>query len=345
MNKIASNTIRIKQLNVELVKDALMELTCATKLAIAKETGLSVATCGNILNELLKRGEVIELDAEEPNGGRPAKRFMYNANYCYVACIYMSYEKGVSRLTYAVVNLIGEIIEEDSVTIDVISYESIDELIERLLAKYGIIKAIGIGVPGAVYEGVVLDNCDIKELRNLPLGEQLKEKYSIEVVVENDMNLTALGFYKKQNYDEDKNIAIINFPEDNCIGSGIIVDGHIIKGNTNFAGEVSYLPINTSNHDLSKWLNINNNRFLATVVRTIVSVIAIINPDTIVLTGELISKDILEDTYNGCLKIIPKEHIPKIIIRENTHDDYMNGLVSVTIESLTCDVQLVKKRI
>jgi len=344
MNKIASNTIRIKQLNVELVKDALMELTSATKLAIAKETGLSVATCGNILNELLKRGEVIELDAEEPNGGRPAKRFMYNANYCYVACIYMSCEKGVSRLTYAVVNLIGEIIEKDSVMIDVINYESIDELIGRLLAKYEIIKAIGIGVPGAVYEGVVLDNCDIKELINFPLGDQLKEKYSIEVVVENDMNLTALGFYKKQNYDEDKNIAIINFPEDNCIGSGIIVDGHIIKGNTNFAGEVSYLPINAFHYCFNKRLD-KNNRFLPTVIKTIVSIIAIINPETIVLTGELISKNMLEDIYKGCLKMIPEKHMPKIIIRENMHDDYMNGLVSVTIDSLTCDVQLVKKRI
>ncbi|MFE5429676.1 ROK family protein [Peribacillus simplex] len=344
MNQVISNTTKIKQINVEMVKDALIELKYGTKQTISSETGLSVATCGNILNELVESGEVIEVDLEQPSGGRPARRFMYNANYCYVACIYVSYEEGVNKITHAVTNLVGEIIEEDSVIVDSVSYESIVSLIDKLVAKYEIIKAIGMGVPAVVCDGDVVGNCDIKELSNLPLQKQLKKLFPIEIIVENDMNLKALGFYRKQNFHNSKSIAVINFPKDNCIGSGIIVDGHIIKGNTNFAGEVSYLPLGLSQDDLIKELE-KDDQFLRLAVKIITSIITVINPATIALTGELVRSDMIEEIISGCLKIVPKEHMPEIIVRENIHDDYINGLVSVTIESLACDVQLVKKRI
>ncbi len=344
MNQIISNTMRIKQLNVELVKSALIEMTYGTKLTVANATGLSVATCGNILNELLENGEVIEVDTEQPNGGRPARRFTYNANYCYVGCMYIGYENGVPKITYAVSNLIGEIIEENSVILDSIDYGAIENLIVQLTETYDMIKAIGIGVPAVVYEGIVVGDCDIRNLINFPLEKKLKARFPLEIVVENDMNLIAVGFYRKQNYDQDKNIAVIEFPKDKCIGSGIIIEGHIIKGNTNFAGEVSYLPFDITQEEQLKRLD-SEEGFLPLAVKTIVSVIAVINPDTIVLTGELVRSDMLEEISHECLKTIPKEHMPRIIIREDIYEDYMNGLISVTIESLTCDIQLVKKRI
>jgi predicted NBD/HSP70 family sugar kinase len=344
MNKIVSNNSKVKQLNIELVKDALIELTYATTQTVAKTTGLSIATCGNILNELLESGEVIEVDLEQPKGGRPARRFMYNANYCYVACIYLNYKGGDYKITYAVANLINEIIEEDSVILDDINYESIVGLIDKLIAKHDNIRAVGVGVPAAVCDDVLVGDCEIKGLINFPLGKRLKEKYPINIIVENDMNLKVLGLYKKQNYDKHKNIAVITFPKNSCIGSGIVVDGHVVKGNTQFAGEVSYLPFDISQEELITQLQ-SVDGFLPIVVKTIVSIIAVINPETIALTGELVRPDMLEDIFNGCLKIIPEKHMPKIIIRENIHDDYINGLISVTIESLTCDFKLVKKRI
>lgn len=342
MNKIASNTIWIKRLNVQLVKDALIKLNYGTKLTISRETGLSIATCGNILNELLDQGEVIEVDMEQPNGGRPARRFIYNANYYYVACIYMSYERGIYHLTHAVVNLIGEKLEEDSVTLDNIGYEDIDCLIGKLISKYDV-KAIGIGIPGVVHNSIVVGECDIRSLINFPLEQKLKEKYSIKIIIENDMNLKTLGFYNSLNYDEDKNIAVINFPRGNCIGSGIIVDGSVIKGNTNFAGEVSYLPLFDSQQELMQQLE-SEDGFIPVAAKVITSVITIINPDTIALTGDIVKSNMCDDIIKKCSEIIPKEHMPNIMIRENIQDDYMNGLVSVTIESMTCHLHLVKKK-
>ncbi|HWR09054.1 ROK family protein, partial [Sporomusa sp.] len=184
---------------------------------------------------------------------------------------------------------------------------------------------------------------DIKELIDLPLATWLKAKYNLQITVENDMNLTSYGFYKKQNYDEDKTIAVVIFPQDNCSGAGIIVDGHIIRGNTNFAGEVSYLPFDHSQEQI-KQIN-SADVYFPLMVKTIASIIAIINPETIVITGGLIRLDMMEDIYNACETIIPHEHMPQIIIQENMQGDYINGLISITLERLACDIQLIEKRI
>ncbi|MGE8206980.1 ROK family protein [Heyndrickxia sp. NPDC080065] len=74
---------------------------------------------------------------------------------------------------------------------------TIDRFVEALVLNYPDIKALGIGIPGFVHQGVI-NVCDIAELRNVPLEAQLREKYELEVTVDNDMNLTAYGFYKNR---------------------------------------------------------------------------------------------------------------------------------------------------
>lgn len=94
MSKVTNNTTIIKQINTELIKSTLKLLKHATKPLLANETGLSLATCNTILNELLLTGEVIAVELEASNGGRPATRFMYNADSSYIAYIYKKAEGG-----------------------------------------------------------------------------------------------------------------------------------------------------------------------------------------------------------------------------------------------------------
>ncbi|WP_238528288.1 ROK family protein [Acetonema longum] len=339
--------MRVKQVNVELVKTALKALKIGTKSTIANATGLSVATCGNILNELLGRGEVIETDLEESSGGRPAKRFIYNANYAYIACIYVSNEGGTYRVVYAIANLTGEIIERNSSEAESINYEAIDKLIENLTGKYANIKAVGIGIPGIVHKGLIGAG-DIEELVDIPLAARLKAKYNLQITVENDVNLTAYGFCQKQRYEEDKTVAVVMFPEGNCSGAGIVIDGRIIRGNTSFAGEVSYLPLNYSQEEQIRQTK-NPDVFFSLMVKTIISIIAVINPAIIAVTGGLTRLDTRLDTMEGiarsCEAIIPREHMPQIIIKENMQEDCIHGLISITLESMACDIQLIEKRL
>lgn len=338
------NTTKTKKLNRELVVSALVEKSPCTRKKIAELTGLSVATCGNILNELIARGEAFEKEAAESNGGRPARCYVYNPNHSFVAGLFLAKENDQVKITYSIANMTAEIIEKGSKQVDSVNYRTIDAMVSQLFNKNKNIQAISIGIPGVVNHGSIVDDCDFAELINYPLEAKLSAKYQIKVMIENDMNLKALGFYRKQEYDSPKSIAVINFPSDSCSGSGIIVDGHILKGNSNFAGEVSYLPLKPTRDMLVKKM-VNEEKSLDPIIQTVISVISIINPDTIALTGDRIQPSMLHPILDDCLKWIPEKHMPHIIIREDIQDEYLTGLLDVSLKSLGCEIQLIKKHL
>ncbi|MDQ0050338.1 hypothetical protein J2T18_004677 [Paenibacillus polymyxa] len=114
----------------------------------------------------------------------------------------------------------------------------------------------------------------------------------------------------------------MTFPKDNFPGSGFIVDGYLLKGNTKFAGEVSFSAVRS----LQQLANIRSEKgFLPLAVKTLASIIAIINPVSIMLTGNLIEPTHIEEIRKGCLRDIPEEHMPQIFLKRDTPSDYMAG--------------------
>lgn len=333
MKQMISNTAQVKRYNVGIVKNTLKALPSGTKTTIAKITGLSVATCNTILNELTATGEIFEVTNEYSNVGRPAKAYQFNEDFSYICCIYMSYENEKKNLTYAVVNLLGNVIEKQSMVKEYINYEVIETLVQKLMEQYENIKAIGIGIPGVVNKQNIIDFCDIEELGRCALAEMLTGQFGVYVVVENDMNLIAYGFYQSVEHQEDRSVAVVSFFKDNWPGSGIIVDGHIIRGNTNFAGEVSYLPFGFTRNQQKELLK-NREGIIQIVGKTISSLTAIINPESIIMTGTILTEDMLGEIYDLCNQTIPKNHMPHILLEHNVQGYYLKGLSSLALEYL-----------
>ncbi|HEY5525606.1 MAG TPA: ROK family protein [Clostridium sp.] len=333
MKQIISNTAQVKSYNVEMVKTTLKALPSGTKTTISRITGLSVATCNTILNELATRGEILEVAGEYANVGRPAKVYKFNENYSYICCIYMSYENRENILNYAVVNLLGDIIKEHSMVKHRIDYDEIENLVQELIQQYDNIEALGIGIPGVVTRKNVVDFCDIEELANCALAERLTAKLDKPVVIENDMNLIAYGLYQAEEYLEDTSIAVVGLFKDNWPGSGIIVDGHILRGNTNFAGEVSYLPFGCTYNEQKEVLN-DREGSIQIITKIICSLVAIINPETIVITGTILTEDTLAEICTLVSEIIPTKHRPQIRLENNINKYYLKGVSSMTLEYL-----------
>lgn len=342
MDPIINNTMRVKKMNQELVRQTLKTMKQAKKSTVAKTTGLSVATCGSILNEMLVTGELIELDVEESNGGRPAKVYQYNMNFSYIACIIIKAGMNMHSLKFTVSNLAGEAVEQGYEEYKRMDATTVDQLIDRLVFQYPQIRAVGIGVPGAVNQGVI-NVCDIPELINVQLEASIREKYGIEVILENDMNLTVYGFYQKQDYDEEKSVAVATFIEGSLPGAGSMVNGHIHRGSTRFAGEIAFLPFGISHEEQYRQLH-NRNTFHSIAARAVSSLIAIINPETIALTGSLMQPTDVDLIRQECLMNIPEMHMPQLILLEYPDEDYMYGLITMTQESLDYSLQLVEKR-
>lgn len=157
------------------------------------------------------------------------------------------------------------------------------------------------------------------------------------------MNLTVYGFFKQQDYEEDKTIVVLTFIKGAFPGAGMMIDGHIHKGNTRFAGEVSFLPFGISRDEQFIRLG-QTETFIPLAAHTIASLTAVINPETIALTGEQVRQEDVPHIYQSCLAFIPEEHMPHLIVLDHPDDYYMNGLIAITLESLTYSLQLVEKR-
>jgi len=342
--KSITNTANVKQMNTALIKTVLKAMPGNTKANIALATGLSHATCNTILNELVTTGEVLEMEKENSNGGRPAQQYQFNGDYAHVICLYIDNENRNPVIKYALINLLGNILKEKSIKKDTVDYDTLEELIGELLQDYQKVKTIGIGIPGVVLKHTVISFCDIKALVGCHLAERLQSKFGVNVILENDMNLTALGFYQAQNYEEDTSIAVLTFIKDNLPGAGIIVDGHIVRGYSNFAGEVSFLPFDCTRKQQFQLLRTRDG-VLNFTTKSLCSIIAVINPQTIILTGTLLSEDMLEEIICCCSNIIPKEHMPHIFLQETVHEYYIRGLLEMSLESLTYPLKMIQKRI
>lgn len=95
---------------------------------------------------------------------------------------------------------------------------------------------------------------------------------------------------------------------------------------------MSYLPYGITREEQLRLLqSAGDPRRLA--VHALVSIISIINPATIVITGNNILPEMLEDLRNGCLEIIPQGHMPELIIQRDTRQEYMTGLITATTDT------------
>lgn len=313
-----------------------------TKTELAKATGLSVMTCGTILNELLKTGEVIELEIDPSSGGRPAIRYQYNADYAQVLCLYARTEGNMSFFSYQVCNLLGECLEEQIINSSDITYETYETVIGEVLLCYPQIKVISVGVQGVVNQGII-GECDIKALEGIAIEARLKEKYELDIIAQNDMNLITYGYYQKQEYEHDKNIAYLYIPEDNYIGSGIIVRGKVVKGETNFAGELSFLPLGISRSEQIEQFK-QTKTMISLAAKSMASMITVINPALIVIAGLCVKEEDLSLIQQELEMMIPKEHLPIIIYQSDIHEDYMGGLKALAFEKMSYELKLVKKK-
>ena len=120
--------------------------------------------------------------------------------------------------------------------------EIVNELISKAKLKTSNIKAISLGIPGSLnpYTGVIGLAPNIG-LHNFPIKKKLQEKISIPVLIENDVNLGALGIQKFGVAKKAKNVLVAFIGTG--IGGAIIIDKKIYRGSNFVAGEIGHIIV------------------------------------------------------------------------------------------------------
>ena len=239
----------MRKLNSSAILDLIREHGPIARAEISRKLNMSIPTVMRIIECLMEEGMVRWSGNAEATGGRPRYTIEFNGKGHAV----LGLDLGGSKMFGTVADLSGHIYEEIYIPWHgVDAHESLArvcELIERLLAvprpAGQKILGIGVGAPGVTLleEGIVTWAPSLG-WRDLPLKQILNDKFNLPVVVENDVNLVALGEYGFGAGRGASNLVCIFIGTG--IGAGIIVDRKIYHGFHQSAGEVGYLPYDVS---------------------------------------------------------------------------------------------------
>ncbi|MGF9914456.1 ROK family protein [Paenibacillus ehimensis] len=329
--KMMGEMIR-RQIRAVLYRDSV-----STTAELVQRTGISFPTISKTLDEMNDQGEVLLTGLGVSSGGRRPKQYRLNADH--MAGLAVGLEKDYS--CYVLLNYVGEVIGREKlpgVLHD--GPERLTEQIETFVKRYPHLRALTLGVPGAVNNGRVFHIPDYEKFKNFDFKSFYEERLSLRVQAENDMNATVLGYHDRSGGDQNRSLVYLYLGQ-NGPGAGIMVNGDVVRGSSFFSGEVSFLPIYDSRNffqavqDLSSAQNGKDRRakLIDAMSRLVAVFTATLNPHTVIFCSTDMTESDLTDVRNGCASYVPPDNLPSLIVRD-WEEDYFHGLNQLTIRTM-----------
>lgn len=122
--------------------------------------------------------------------------------------------------------------------------DSINNLFQKFDVNEKDIIAISMGVPGTVNPiSGLLSEAPNLGIKNFNIKGELQKSFNIPVLLENDVNLAAIGINKFE-FNGDVNNMLVVFVGTG-IGGGLLLNGKIFRGSNFFAGEIGHMIVNS----------------------------------------------------------------------------------------------------
>ncbi len=343
-NPLTGHAGTIKRINAALVKDALRIRGTATRRELAEATHLSQPTVNAIVRSLCEENAVVRRGMAVSSGGRRAG--LYALNYeslCAAAVLALS-----DRLEYAVTDGSSAILDHGRAPVQpALPYpEQVCALVGRLQDHYPNIRVAAVGIQSAV--GVLGELFAVPRLPHLErtdLRQALRRGLGIPVVLENDVNMCALGYYRMELARKTDAMAYLHLSTG--LGAGLILDGRVHRGFSRFSGELSFLyagdeyPGGTLEETLIRTPDEDLKALL--LARLAMSLICVLNPPFLVLGGSRVSARTVEQVGELCLQQLPKGVAPHFLYAGNDEMRYLySGLSCAAQELVDTELRLVQ---
>ncbi|WP_323960056.1 ROK family protein [Arthrobacter sp. JZ12] len=218
-----------------------------TRTELAEQMGLARSTVTLRIEALMELGLVGFVDDAVSTGGRPSSRIALKAG----SKVVLGVDIGASHVHVAVTDLTGHRLREDSRTLEVtrgpdVVLEAVVEMGSNLLKESGRaaedLLAVGIGVPGPVEHrtGRPINPPIMPGWNGFDVPGYLQNHFHVPVLVDNDVNIMALG---------ERNVAwphvdnLIFVKVATGIGSGIVSSGMLQRGADGVAGDIGHIRV------------------------------------------------------------------------------------------------------
>lgn len=200
-------------------------------------SGLSRSTVNHRLTALTAAGLLTPIEGGESTGGRPSSRFELRADRAVILCA----DIGATGFTAAVCDLTGAPLAHTGRVIDV--WEGPEPVLSAVLDAFrevhseAEIWAIAVGVPGPVEFAAhrVVNPPIMTGWDRYDIAGWFGDFYKAPVIVENDANARALAEARHQRLDN-----VIGLKLGTGIGSGLVFNGQIIRGDKGAAGDIGH---------------------------------------------------------------------------------------------------------
>jgi N-acetylglucosamine repressor len=237
----------MKKQNKNLVLDILKSKSPISRIDIAKMTGMSPTSITRIVNELQLQGYVRETEAVASGVGRKATLLDVCGDVLYTVGV----EIDKSMLKVGIVNYIGEMVSlhkntrNDSETY-METLHKINTIIQKVMEEHEIpankIIGVAVGLPGYIdYRNGIVKVSDQLKWKDVSLAEDLKKITSLNVIVDNELKMKIVAESFTGKAKDTQNSILVGIGSG--IGSSIMLNGQIYRGETNNAGEIGHTVI------------------------------------------------------------------------------------------------------
>ncbi|HEY1762303.1 MAG TPA: ROK family transcriptional regulator [Acidimicrobiales bacterium] len=210
-----------------------------TRTEIGEQLGLSPASISRIVRRLLNEGLVLEEPGESEGLGRNANAIRFNE----LAGSVIAIDLGGTKCLGVLADLLGNVLyeeerpsfangnpEENLLT-------TIENLFKASLELELPVRSLGIGIPAVLDPdtGLITSGPNV-QWEDFDLVSLLRGRLDEPFIIDNDVNLAALGeAWRGIGVDAH---SFVTFSFGTGIGAAVVIDGELIRGRHNAAGEV-----------------------------------------------------------------------------------------------------------
>ena len=218
-----------------------------TRGELSSLSSLARSTITARVDALLSCGLLEPVGEAASTGGRPPTRFALNRHGRVVLAI----DLGASHATVAVSDLSGAVLVQRTIDCDIadgpaVVLDCVAEIGRALLDEIDRSRAdvagVGIGVPGPVEHatGRPANPPIMPGWHDVDVPAHLNQHFDGPVLVDNDVNLMALGEYVTS-WQSSQHLLLVKVATG--IGAGIVSDGRLLRGALGSAGDLGHVQV------------------------------------------------------------------------------------------------------
>ena len=234
----------MRAINRQIVLNYVRDRGPISRAEIARQTALQRSTISEIVDSLLGEGLIEEVGAGRSTGGRCPTLLALRTSGAAAVGI----DIAPTKTTVAASNLAGRVLEQEEFETDHDFERTITRAAgaaRRLVEKgQGKIEGIGVSLPGLVDPSTGrLLYVPYFKWRDLDVGARIAAATGLEVSIDNDANAAALAelWFGHSEVSEARDFIMVFIAEG--VGTGIIFDRQIYRGEGGAAGEFGHMII------------------------------------------------------------------------------------------------------